>query len=670
MSTQRILAGASSAVLIAGLVVAAAPAAQATVVFTWTGDAGDSLWSTEENWTPLGVPDQQSEDARLIEGAQVYVDKNIDINVLRMDLNSSIQNSGGSLKATVIQLVGGSIDMPVQVGTLAVSGETGNIGSSGRVNATLNRGGESGSVVVLSTLLVAGSGAMITATSQVRISGRIDGRGGTYPTVQVNDQTCPDPSITCGVVVETPSGAYGAAMEGITLVSSNIVFGADGLTLALREGKWTPRSGVTVRNASTGTSTLETGSAYPPGESGTPDEDVNLPTALVLSGVTWNHHSGTVSGNGAMSPGASSGTFGWRGGVISGRIRALLAELGRIRVVFDGGTDNALLIDGPTKGSAGLVIEGGGEIVEGTTIALDEVSTFENKSPASSPLVQHPNTAISVQNSGYTVPKVINAGTWKIASPTEGQGTARIEDLPFTSSGSLVLDTGGVLQLKGDTSSSLSGSTTVGVASAESFGRIDLAAEAALKLGGQLQATVQPSAGLESGDALLVVNPLGDEDAEPGKISGDFSPVVATGLSEGLGMSGDLTDEGYVLDVGASEQLALAAKAAKSVKVKKPWEIFYEIRNESDVTVSPRLNLPNVTDGKITTPRELTCTKSGEKLVCELEELKPGSEVGVTVFVTYRKPGKKTFVATATSLGSNPHPERATAALKVTVTSK
>ena len=665
----------------AGLVAAASPA-QASTLYVWTGSGDGNAWSDPDNWSPTGVPDNTTESARILEG-QVFIDTTYDINAVTLSGTGAIIDDGsGSLTATSFEMQGGTLSAPVTASSFAFTGpDDKEVTSSGSINATLVRGGNQGEVSVrggkveLNTDGTTESGGKsIKAKTSLTISARLDGRGANRATIEIEDSGCNPETATfvCGVIVEAPTDPYGAAIEGVTLVSSNITF-TGSTTLALREGYWKPRPGIRIRSVNDSTGVVETGGAYPPGEPGTPDEEVTLPASLTLDGASWNHVSGTVAGNGAISAGASSARIAWRGGVISGR----LAVKARVFFSFEGTADDPLELDAPSRGGANITLEGGGQMAAGTSLVLDEASTLVNKGSAEAPFIQRPDSIITSVTSSSSVSKVVNEGHWIVDSDTipaptsvstraESPGQAVIEYVPFTSTGSLAIEAGGALKLDGGRANSITGKTTVNVRSATEFGAIAVGADSTLKLAGSLGVNAT-GAGLESGDEMLVVESLVEE-GDAGSITGGFSPITSTGLDPGLGLSGELIDSGYVLGVGAPEELALTGKALARIKIKRPLSIAYGVWNKSNVEVTPQLNLPIIKGAKITVPEELSCSQVGTTYACELATLPPGERLEITVSYIFGKPGKQTITTTVTSAGYNPNPAGATSTLKVSVT--
>ena len=682
MRTSRLTASiACRAMASAGLVTAATPA-QASTLYVWTGAGDATMWSDPDNWSPTGVPDELTESARVLEG-QVFIDRAYDVDTVTLGGTAAlIDDGGGQLTATSFVMVGGQLTVPVTAASFSFSGpEEKSVTSSASINATLVRGGnqgevriQGGAVQLNSSGTTESGGKSIKAKTSVTIGARIDGRGANNATIEVEDASCNAATSTfvCGVVVDTPADSYGAAMEGLTLVSSNITF-VSSTTLSLRGGYWKPRSGVRIRSANDASGILETGSPFPPGESDVPDEEVTLPSAMTLDGASWHHVSGTVAGTGTISPGTAAGEFSWQGGRIQGRVTAKP----RVSFAFEGSPDDALELDAPSRGGANITLEGGGRITTGTVLTLDEASTLVNKGTVASPFVQGPGSTITVLTSSSSVTKVVNEGHWIVGSATTPLPTAVsprageedhavIEFAPFSSTGSLALEAGSVLRLDGGRNNSIAGKTTVSIASATEFGSIAVSAGSTLKLAGALEANAT-GAGLASGDEMLVVDSLAEEGDASG-ITGGFSPISALGLAAGLGLSGELIDSGYVLGVGAPEELALTGKAVARVKAKRPLAITYGVWNKSTVEVTPQLNLPILKGAKITVPEELSCSQTGTTYACELKALPPGERLELQVSYTFGKPGRQTIATTVTSAGYNPNPAGARSTLTVTVT--
>lgn len=682
MGTARLTSSLSCAALVAASLVAVATPAQASTLFVWTGSGDGNSWSDPDNWTPTGVPDNTTESARILEG-QVYVGSSYDIDSVTLGgTGQLIDDGGGSLTATSFEMQGGTLSVPVTAAAFAFTGADGKeVSSSGSINATLVRGGNQGEVriqggkVELNTDGTNKSGGKsIRAKTSLTVSARLDGRGANNATIEVEDSGCDPATATfvCGVIVESPSDSYGVALEGVTLVSSNITF-TSSTTLSLRSGNWKPRAGIKVRSVNDSTGVVETGGPYPPGESDLPDEDVALPASMTLDGATWEHVAGTVAGNGAISAGASSARIAWKGGVIQGRLAAKL----RVFFSFEGTADDPLELDAPTRGGANITLEGGGQIATGTTLVLDEASTLVNKSSVETPFVQRPDTTITSVTSSSSVTKVANEGRWIVDSDTiplptngssraESAGQAVIEYVPFTSTGSLALEAGGVLRLDGGRNNAIAGKTSVNIRSATEFGSIAVGEGSTLKLAGALEANAA-NAGLVSGDEMLIVEALAEED-DAKSVTGGFSPVTATGLTPGLGLSGELIGSGYVLSAGAPEELALTGKAVGRVRVKKPLEIQFMVWNKSSVEVLPQLNLPLLKNAKISGLEDFTCSRVGATYACELKAMPPGERLEVTATYTFSKPGKQVITTTVTSAGYNPNPAGARSTITVSVT--
>lgn len=681
MRTSRATASiACLALASAGLVAAATPA-QASTLYVWSGGGDGNSWSDPDNWTPTGVPDASSESARILEG-QVYVGSPYDIDAITLGGTGAIIDDGsGSLTATSFDMLGGTLSVPVTAASFAFTGpDDKEVTSSGSINATLVRGGNQGEVhvqggkVELNTDGTTESGGKsIKAKTSLTISARIDGRGANRATIEIEDSGCNPATSTfvCGVLVERSTYDYGAAFEGVTLVSSNITL-LNSAMLALREGYWKPRSGGTVRSVNGAMAILETGSPYPPGEPGTPAEEVSLPPSLTLDSVIWRHYDGMIAGNGDLLPGAASSRFEWSGGVLTGRVAAKLRANRGVSVSLHARSDAPLELDGPARGNASLTLEAGGEITKGTRLVLDEVSSLINKTNLTIGFQQRPGSTITSSGNPTSASKVLNQGLWEVVPDPPQVSTgpsdpATIEEVPFVSSTRLVLHARATLSLTDTGASNIGGKTTVGVDSATSFGRLLVGLGTSLKLAGGLDAETSPTAGLTAGDEMLVVESEAEE-GDPSGITGGFSPVTGSGLPAGLGYSGELINEGYVLAVGGAEELALTGTALGRIKSKRPLQVTYTVLSKASTVVAPQLNLPLLTGAKIAPPTGADCAESGKTLVCTLDELPPGERWELVVSYTFSKPGKQVITTTVTSAGYNPNPAGATSTLTVKVT--
>lgn len=675
--SRRVAWGAALALGVSCL-VAMPGAAQATDVYNWTGQGDGYLWSDADNWSPAGVPSTQNDSVIISGDVDVTVDRNIDIFRVTLQQGATVYDSGGTLTTTQFEMAGESrLEMPIRTGSFAATGDgIKTIGSRGRVDATGVRSGEWGQATVNGgTLYIEAAGTVVKARV-LSVSARVDGRGANLPTIDVQDATCPDPSITCGVQVGVNPDGRGVGLEGVTLVSSSIYFGQSA-TLSLREGLWKPRAGARVFTLNGAAGVLETGGPYPPDESGSPDQDVTLPTDLILDGVTWRHTGGAIAGNGTLSPGSMGSTFEWNGGSISGRVQARRVGSVGVSVTMNAPTDEPLELKGPARGGGSLALDNGGSIGAGTTLLLDAVSTLTNRGPVAAPFAQRPGSTITVITSSSSVSKVTNEGHWIVDADTiplvtgvthqaDAADHAVIEYAPFTSTGTVTVEAGATLRLDGGRANSLAGKTTVNMRSATDFGSLAVGSGSTLKLGGALEVNAT-NAGLASGDEILIVETLAEE-GEPSGISGSFSPITPLGLGTGLGLSGELIDTGYVVAVGAPEEMALTGKALARVRVRKPLAITYEVWNKSTVDVSPQLNLSVIKGARIVVPAELTCTQTGATYVCQMADMRPGEKRDVIVTYTFTKPGRQTIVATVTSAGYNPNPAGARSTLSVSVT--
>lgn len=678
MKTSRLLAWGAAIALGAAFLTAISNPAHATDVYNWTGQGDGYLWSDAANWSPEGVPNTQNDRVIISGDVDVEVDSAFDIFRVTLQLGANLYESGGTLTTTQFEMAGESrLDVPIKTGSFAATGEgIKTIGPRGRVDATGVRSGEWGQATVNGgTLYIEASGTVIKARV-LAVSARVDGRGAILPTIEVQDATCPDPSITCGVSVGVNYDGRGVGLEGVTLVTSSIFFGQSA-TLSLREGLWKPRAGARVFTVNGATGVLETGAPYPPDESGSPDQDVILSSDLILDGVTWRHTGGAIAGNGTLSPGTSGGTFEWSGGSITGRVQARRVGNVGVKVLMDAPGGEPLELKGPTRGGGSLTLDSGGSLGAGTTLMLDAVSSVTNRSPVAAPFTQRPSSIITAITSSSPTTKVTNEGHWIVDADTvplvtgvtgraDAANHAVIEYAPFTSRGSVTVEAGATLRLDGGRANSISGKTTVNIRSATEFGSIAVGEGSTLTLGGALEANAT-NAGLVSGDEMLVVESLAEED-EPSGISGAFSPITALGLGAGLGLSGELIDTGYVVAVGAPEELALTGKALGRVKARKPLVITYNVSNKSAVSVTPQLNLPVIKGARIAAPTGLTCAQTGATYVCQLTEMLAGQEREVVVSYTFAKPGKQTITTTVTSAGYNPNPAGAKSSLTVSVT--
>lgn len=674
MNAYRLVSTLAAGGLTASLVLLAPPA-QANTEMVWTGDGDGNSWSDASNWTPANVPDTQSESARIQEG-QVYVDGSYDVNSVYLGgTGALIDDGGGQVTATSFEMASGRLDLPVTAASFRFTGpDDKEVSNNGSINATLVRGGNQGEVLAAGgTVLLNTSGTnksgnkSIRAKASLTIAARIDGRGANNATIDIDDAACnvATSPYVCGIIVDAPANSYGPAIEGVTVVSSNITF-QNSSTLSLREGAWKPRTGGRVRSVNNATALLETGGPYPPGEPGTPGQEVSLPAALTLDGVTWQHVSGVVAGTGALSPGAASGTFTWSGGTIQGALTTKAVGTLGVALKLNGDPNSPLELDGPARGRASITIEAGGEMMDGTELVLDEVSAVTNKSPVATPFIQREGTVITGLTGGSSVTKVENTGVWVVDRSATDTKPATIESMPFRSTGNLTIRAGAALLLDSQTPGSVKNFTTF-VNSSSEFGQIQVAEGSALALSGTLTATANPGATLASGDDMLIVDSLAEPGGSSG-ITGAFSPVVGSGLSSGLGFSGELIDVGYVLSVGAPEELALSAAPGGRARAKQPWTVTFTVSNRSAGQVSPTLSLTVPRGVTVTLPTGLTCTNvTAITRSCPLAPIAGAGQATVAVIYTFPKPGAVTLQAAVTSAGYNPKPAGATWTVKVPV---
>lgn len=646
----------------AGLVAAASPA-QASTLYVWTGEGDGESWSDPDNWNPTGVPDLTTESAR-IDGASVLVDSDIDVAAITLSSEGELLDGGGSLKSTTFSMTSGRLEVPVTTGAAAfTTAANKEIANGGSVSATLWRGGEVGTISIqLGALFLNADGTPLKASTSITVGARVDGRGADYPTIEIQDTTCSNTmNMICGLLVENAS-EYGAALEGVTLASSNIVL-TTFEPLSMRSGVWRPRNmGKVWTTQSFGR--IITGAAYPPGDVASPDHTVVLPNQLHLDNVVWEHESGTVLGGATTSnltPGTKGGTFHWRGGTVEGHITARSPELNRgISVRLDAPGRDPLEIAGPTGGRAGLTLEGRGSLSSGTVLDLGDSSTLETKSG----FTMDGGATITTSSPGSSTAKVVGSA-WSIEAAAAGTEPATVE-VPFQGNNWTNIRAGATLRLDGNTSSYLKGMVSY-IDTATSFGRVEVGEGSSVALSGVLTANINPGGVVEAGDEMLVVESLAEE-GEPSGITGGFTSLRKKNLPAGLGLSGELIDVGYVLAIGGAEELALTGSGATSTRIKKAYPVAYTILNKSTTTVAPQLNLPTLKGATISTPAGLTCRKSGAGTACELADLAAGATTTVTVNFTFSKPGKQIISTTVTSPGYNPNPAGATSTLKVRVT--
>lgn len=667
MRHRRVIATAAGLALVAaGPLVFSSPA-QASTLFVWSGDGDGESWGDPDNWTPRGVPDQASEGAR-VDGATVWVSGTYDLESIELSNSSTILNDGGALKATTFSMDGGRLDVPITTGSAIFTGpEEKEISNGGAINATLVRGGQTGTIAIRGgTLVINSEGTPLLASTSITVGARVDGRGATLPKVEVKDTGCTTTTTpVCGLLVDDAYDSYGSSLDGVTLVSSNVVL-LSNTHLSLRGGVWRPRNAAVVRTANGSFGRIDTGPAYAPGDVDSPEQDVALPDQLTLDNVGWQHVSGTILGGAVRStltPGAKGGSLRWMGGTIEGQIIAHKVDDTRmIDVQFDSPVGEPLRVQAPPGGRGGVTLEGVGRLTTGTTLELDGASTLTAKSP----FTQLGGSTITTSSPGSSVTKVTTSSAWSVGVATTGSDPAVIESVPFIAGNWTNVRAGATLRLDGGSESSLKGLVTY-LDSATSFGRVEVGAGSTVALSDVLTAQMNPGGTVESGDEMLIVESLADE-GEPSGITGGFSTVRAKNLPPGVGVSGELIDVGYVLAVGMAEELALTGSAASRVRIKKAFPVTYTILNKSAGPVTPQLNLPALKGAKLSVPTGMACTNEGATTSCELTELSPGASATVSISYTFRKPGKQTITSTVTSAGYNPNPAGARSTITVSVT--
>lgn len=642
---------ASTGLALSGLVFGAMPAHSATT-YTFTGESS-SDWSDDGNWQPVGVPNSATDNAIIPRDQLVYVDQAVTLGDLRMEGDAQVYNGGGgSLTTSSFTFVGGILSMKVVTGTFTSSGESNKevtgLGSIDATSATVESG----------ELEISGTGDQFKVKSVLRIGGRVTGTGGDAR-INIAETGCTSPT-ACGIVV-IPGDAYGAAIESLDLIVSKINFDplspragdSEEGALSLRGGTWTPKGPVTISGG-----TVETGGGYPAGYDGYTDEEVRLPTTVLLNDAGWTHTSGEVVANTTVTPGATGASeFTWQGGTIIGKFTIAKAGTAAIATTLGDTQEVDLYLRDPSKAGSTLSLDGDVRMLTGASLSMDPVSVLESKGT----FVQEAGSVIS--GSSGKVTRVANAGTWRpLRDDLLGEESASIDGIPFISTGTLDMASG-LLRLSGN-ASSLSGKTLVSVDDAEVFGSIQLDDEATLKLGGSLAITTSPSAGLESGDDLLVVD---NSKGSPGNLSGDFSPVTGTQITPTVGYRAALVEDGYSLTVGAVEEVTLTAKSATKVKAKKPLAITYTVTNRAPGAVEPVLQLPRIKGARVETPDELECEETNV-IACVLPEMEPGATETVEVFYTFAKTGKPVIKSTVITAGFNPRPAAATSIIRVTVT--
>lgn len=669
MRAIRILAPLATVALAGTCLVLPGTAAQASTLYVWTGEGDGSQWSDPANWSPQGVPNSSADSAR-IDSGQIWVDGAYDLNELRILDNTNLIDDGGSITATSFVMSGGTLQVPVKTASFTANGSTTKeITSTGSIDATLVRGGNSGEASILEgTLALRTNGVAIKVRANFNISARIDARGANLATIEAPDANCPS-SFVCGIVVSEGNDSYGPAMEGVTLTASKITF-TNSSTLALRQGTWKPGANARIVSVNGAEGVVETGSAFPTDQD-VPEQEVVLPATVTLDGTTWRHVSGLLvaAKPAALTPGMVSGEFVWSGGTLQGRLTTKAAAGKVVKATISAESPDAeILIDAPSRGGGNLTVEGGGEITADTTLTLDDASTLDNKSPAATPFIQRMGSTITTLAPGSRTPKVTNSGSWTVAPDANAAKAAVIDSVPFVSSGALELQANAALSLTGGTGHSVSGATRVLIDNAEQFGRIELVDGAPVRLAGTLTAVVSPSAALVSGDDMLVV---GGVDDQPASITGTFSSVAVSGtLAPGIGLSGELVEAGYVVSAAAAEELALTASAPTRIRVRTPWTVTYVITNKAGIAVTPTLNLPTSRVWTVTEPSGATCTEVRVTLACELAAIPAGGQVTVTAAFTFTKPGRARIPASVTSPGYNPNPNGAKVQTTVNVTAR
>lgn len=642
---------ASAALALSGLVFGVTSADAATT-YTFTGESS-SQWSDEGNWSPLGVPNAATDNAIIPRDQLVYVDQAVTLGDLRMEGDAQVYNGGGgSLTTSTFTFIGGMLAMKVTTGAFTSSGPTNKaVTSQGSIDA--------GTATIASgTLEISGRGDQLKVRSVLYIGGVLTGTSGDAQ-INIAETGCASPTV-CGVVV-IPGDAYGAAIESLDINMTKINFDAltpragegDANVLSLRGGTWAPKGPVTITGG-----TLETGPGYPAGFDGYTDEEVRVPTTVVINDGAWTHTSGDIIANTTVTPGtAGDAAFTWQGGSITGKFTVAKSGTAVVTTSLAALPESELYLRDPSKAGSLLSLDGDVTMTTGTTLLVGPVSVLDNKGT----FVQEAGSVIS--GSAGKVTKVANSGTWRpMRDDLLGEESPTIEGMPFISTGTLDLGSG-LLRLSSN-ANSLSGKTLTTVESAEAFGSIQLDEEATLKLGGELAITTSPSAALESGDDLLVVD---NSKGSPGNLSGDFTPVTGAQITPTVGYRAALVEDGYSLTVGAIEEVTLSGKAASKVKAKKPLAITYTVTNRAAGDVEPVLQLPRIKGARVETPDELECEETNV-IACVLPELEPGASETVEVFYTFAKTGKPVIKSTVITAGFNPKPAAATSIIRVTVT--
>jgi hypothetical protein len=510
------------------------------IIVTWAGTAGDSLWITPLNWSPVSVPNNGSSNTFAVTigppGATVNLTGNISIDSLAM--NSSTLGMGetdsltlGAAASTLssAQIIGGKF---TSNGALALNDGT-------LVNSVLTNNGTvnvNGGVTLNGTVQNnAGAGINVNGGSVLFLE-----TGGTYTNngaIALNSATLvldagtgsSGSTVTLSGTGSLMLGASGQSLIGANNAGLTLVNGA-GHTI---EGAGTIGAGYAFNFVNNGTvlANQPAGLSIHPSITNTGLMEATAGNTLTLPGNSITNTSGTIQANG--------GTLILEGGTITnGSVQAI--NSGTLTAAGESMNGVALTVgSGSTASAAGSTITGG-------TVGVDHTSTLALNSGTQVNSVLTNNGTINV------------SGTVTLNSTVQNNAGAGIN---VSSGSALFLETGGAYTNNG-TIALNSAALVLDAGTGSSGNTVTLSGSGSLTLGGSGQSIIGAN---DAG--LTLVNGVGHTIEGAGTFGGEGYPfnfvnngTVLANQPAGLSIHPSITNTG-LMEATAGNTLTLTGNS-------------------------------------------------------------------------------------------------------------